>query len=48
MVHPAYLLREPSPEKTGRVEQNLLLFKREYLDSNKILDLMKEISETNG
>lgn len=42
MVHPAYLLHEPSPDKRGRVEATLRLFKTEYLQTRKILDIFRE------
>lgn len=36
LPHPSYLLREPSEEKYGRVEQCLNLFRREYTELRKI------------
>jgi uracil-DNA glycosylase family 4 len=45
LVHPAYLLREPSAEKTGKVETCLQLFKREYLETKKVIGLAKATKE---
>lgn len=45
MVHPSFVLRDPSPEKNARVEEALRAFKREYLDSDKCLKLAKEVKE---
>jgi uracil-DNA glycosylase family 4 len=43
LVHPSFILREPSLEKTKALEYNLGLFYREYVDERtaKILDICK-------
>lgn len=43
MTHPAFILREPSPEKDSRVTECMQAFKREYLDGGKCLQLAQEI-----
>ena len=48
LPHPSFLLREPTPEKTGKVEQCLLLFKREYLETGKILKILEEQKNSDG
>jgi len=45
MTHPSFILREPTPEKDGRVAQCLQAFKREYLDSKKCYQLAQEVKE---
>jgi uracil-DNA glycosylase len=45
MVHPSYVLREPNPEKTGRVHNGLNAFKKEYLDLKKIHPIIKAMEE---
>lgn len=42
LVHPSFVLRDPSIEKTKAVENCLLAFKREYVDTKKILTIVKE------
>lgn len=44
LLHPSFLLRDPSIEKTKALEYNLSLFRREYVDptTSKILDISKE------
>lgn len=42
-VHPAYLLHEPSPDKTGRVRIGLDAFKKEYLELKKVTRIVKEM-----
>lgn len=46
LVHPAYALRDPTPEKTGKVEQCLRLFKREYLEKAKDMQAMAALART--
>lgn len=41
MVHPAYVLREPTPEKSGRAKSGLDRFKKEYLELKKVLPIVK-------
>jgi DNA polymerase len=50
LLHPSFLLRDPSIEKTKALEYNLGLFYREYLDpaTAKILDICKENEERLG
>jgi uracil-DNA glycosylase family 4 len=50
LFHPAYLLRQPSQEKKGLLEEGLKAFKRDYLDpkTSKILGILKENEERNG
>ena len=43
MVHPSFVLREPSPEKDVRVAECMKSFKREYLESNKCHLLAQQI-----
>jgi uracil-DNA glycosylase family 4 len=45
LVHPAYILRDPSPEKSSKVEHCLRLFKQEYLVSKKVLALAQQAKE---
>lgn len=45
MVHPSYLVREPSQEKSERVKKGLLMFQREYLKLNKIMPIVKQMQE---
>lgn len=45
MVHPSFVLRDPTPEKSARVEECLRAFKREYLDSDKCITLAKGVKE---
>ena len=42
LVHPSFILREPSIEKTKALEYHLMLFNREYVDDRtaKILDIV--------
>lgn len=43
MVHPAYVLRDPNPDKDTRVQECLKAFKREYLESGKCYALAQEV-----
>lgn len=43
LMHPAFVLREPSPEKDLRVAEYMKSFKREYLEEKKCLYLAQEI-----
>jgi uracil-DNA glycosylase family 4 len=45
MPHPAFILREPTPDKDSRVAESMRAFKREYLDSGKCRLLAQEIKE---
>jgi uracil-DNA glycosylase family 4 len=45
LVHPSYILRDPNPEKSGRVNYCLDAFKREFLDSSKIKDIVNDSKE---
>jgi uracil-DNA glycosylase family 4 len=45
MVHPAFVLREPSPEKQGKVRTGLDYFKREYLLLKKVHPILKKMEE---
>lgn len=43
LVHPAYVLRDPTPEKDLRVAECMRAFKREYLDTGKCKQLAQEV-----
>jgi uracil-DNA glycosylase family 4 len=43
MVHPAYVLREPSPEKSGRAKNGLDMFRKEYLELNKVNAIVRSM-----
>lgn len=45
LVHPSFVLREPSPDKDNRVQECMKAFKREYLDTKKCLSLAQEIKD---
>lgn len=45
MVHPAYILREPNPTKSGEAMTGLENFKREYLELKKIHPLIEQMDE---
>lgn len=43
LPHPAYILRDPTPEKDLRVVESMKAFKREYLDDKKCYFIAQEI-----
>jgi hypothetical protein len=45
MVHPSFVLREPSPEKDSRVAECMKSFKREYLENKKCHLLAQEVKK---
>lgn len=45
LVHPSYVLRDPTPEKDLRVAECMRAFKREYLDTRKCYLLSQKIKE---
>lgn len=48
MIHPAAVLREPTPEKDSRVAQCMQAFKREYLDNPKCYLLAQEVKNVRN
>lgn len=46
MIHPSFVLREPSPEKDLKVAECMKAFKREYIDSKKCSSLAQAIKES--
>jgi uracil-DNA glycosylase family 4 len=45
LVHPSYLIRDPTPDKLAKVHNCLRAFRREYLESNKAVNLAKQAKE---
>ncbi len=43
LPHPAFILRDPTPDKDARVAEEMKAFKREYLDSRKCYDLAQKV-----
>lgn len=48
LVHPSYVLRDPTPEKDIRVSECMKAFKREYLDTQKCYLLSQEVKTKRG
>lgn len=45
LVHPSFVLRDPTPDKDARVTECMNAFKREYLDTRKCMDMAKVVKE---
>lgn len=45
LPHPAFILRDPTPEKDAGVAQFMIAFKREYLESSKCVDMARVVKE---
>lgn len=45
LPHPAFILRDPNPEKDAAVSQAMKAFKREYLDTKKCYNLAQQVKE---
>lgn len=43
MVHPSFVLRDPTPEKDSRVSECMKAFKREYLDNKKCFHIAQQV-----
>lgn len=46
LVHPSFVIRDPTPEKTARVAECMKAFKREFIDSDKCVKLAKAVKES--
>lgn len=45
LVHPSFVLRDPTPEKDARVAECMKAFRREFLESDKCVKLAREVKE---
>jgi len=48
LPHPAFILREPTPEKDSKVAEAMKAFKREYLETKKCFILAQEVKAARG
>lgn len=46
LPHPAFILREPTPDKDARVAEAMKAFKREYLETKKCYRLAQMVKES--